>query len=174
MSMIVDLPVTLLGKAGIKNEKNAKLIVYGTLLVVGGIALFIIGKKIKNLIGGPTFNAVTMNDQLSNLDINMSNVTISQADATIISNNLLVAMNWFGTDDQAIIDNLSRLQTKEDLVLIIKTFGIKLYDGFGLGEDWLSRKISTPKDLNGWIRAELSGSNLQKVKDIYNNLGVAF
>lgn len=83
-------------------------------------------------------------------------------------------MDWFGTDDQAVIDNLSRCQTKEDLMLIIKTFGIKLYSGLGLAQDKVEALWSTPKNLQAWIRAEMSGSNLNKVKAIFDNLGVPF
>jgi hypothetical protein len=169
---IVTVPEGWLKKTGVKNPKPY---VYGALLIAGGIVLFIVGKKIVTFItGGSHFSANTMNDQLSTLDVDASNLTINQADATIITNNLLVAMNWYGTDEQAIFDNLNRLQTKDDLMLIVKTFGIKLYDGFGLGEDWFSRKISTPKDLSGWLRAELSGGDLTKAKAIFDNLNVPF
>jgi hypothetical protein len=174
MGKIIDFPVKLLGKAGVKSEKNAKLIVYGTSIVIGGIIVYIIGKKLKNLIFPDHYTAITMQDDLTKLDINGGNLTISQNDATLIANNLHVAMNWFGTDDQAVIDNITRCQTRDDLLLVIKTFGVKLYDGFGLGEDWFSRKISTPKDLAGWIRAEMSGANLATVKNLFDYFNVPF
>jgi hypothetical protein len=175
MSMIVDFPVTLLEKAGVKDEKKAKLIVYSALTIIVVVAGVIVYKKVKNLFGGGNaYDANDMNTDLTGLDINTGNLTLTNGDATIIVNNLVVAMDWFGTDDQAVIDNLSRCQTKEDLMLIVKTFGIKLYSGLGLAQNAFERLYSQPKDLQGWIRAEMSGSNLQKVKDIFNSLGVPF
>lgn len=170
---IMSVPESLLSKAGLKKPK---LVLYGTLAVVGGVLLFVVVKRIKRALEGtPKFDITDMSGQISDISINPDNLTITQGEANIISNNLLAAMNKYGTDEAAIIDNLESLQTKADLMLVVRTFGIKLYDGFGLAVDWVSRNfIATPKGLQGWLRAELSGSTLKKVKEIFDGFGVAF
>jgi hypothetical protein len=175
MGLLVDFPVTLLEKAGVKSEKNAKIIVYSVITIAGIVIVYAVLMKIKSLFGGGNaYDSNTMNKELNDLTVNSGNLTITQDDATIIVNNLVVAMDWFGTDEQAIIDSLSECQTKDDLQLVVKTFGIKLYSGLGLAQNAIERLWSTPKDLQGWIRAEISGSSLQTVKDIFDNLGVPF
>jgi len=163
----------LLRKAGVKNPK---LVIYGTGAVLIGIVGFIIYKKIKNKIDS-TYTAGStmgrMEDELSNL--NLTGTTLTKGDAIIISQNILNAMDGPGTDEAAIIDNLSRAKTKGDLNLIIQTFGVKPYDGYGLSDTFLSRLVwKLMKNLNGWLRAELSGSAMTKVKAIFDNLGVPF
>jgi hypothetical protein len=151
-------------------------VIIGSIAVIAGVIGFIIYRKIKqnadaNYNAGSTQSR--MEDELARL--NTSGTTLSKGDAIIISQNLLNAMDQFGTDDAAIIDNLSRCKTKGDLNLVIQTFGVKPYDGFGLTDTFLSRLVwRLMKNLNGWLRAELSGSELNKVKAIFDNLGVPF
>lgn len=175
MGVLVDFPVILIQKAGVKKEANAKLIVYGTLIIIGGIAVYIIGKKIKNLFtGGGGYNQSQEQADINNLDISSLDLTINQQDATVISTNLLIAMDRFGTDTQAIFDAMDQLQTKGDLMLVVRTFGLKLYSGIDMPKNVLDRLWSTAKDLQGWLRAELSGSDLSKVKAKFDDLGVPF
>jgi hypothetical protein len=170
---IMTVPQAFLKKNGVKHPK---MVIYGTIGVLTGIVIFIIYKKIKqasdaNYNAGSTKNR--MEEELSDLDTR--DTTLTKGDAIIISQNLLNAMDQSGTDEQAIIDNLSRAKTKGDLNLIIQTFGVKPYDGLGLTDTFLSRLVyKLMKNLNGWLRAELSGYYLNKVKEIYDNLGVSF
>jgi hypothetical protein len=175
MGVLIDVPATLLQKAGIKDEKNAKLIVYGVFIVIGGIALYVVGKKLKNLFtGGGGYTQKNLQEDINNLDLNGEDVTISQEDATIIASNMLIAMDRFGTDEQAIFDAMDQIQTRGDLLLVIRTFGVKLYSGIDLPKNALDRLWSTAKDLSGWLRAELSGSALAQVKEKFDSLGVPF
>jgi hypothetical protein len=173
MGPIIATSEALLKKQGVKNPK---LVIYGTGAVVIGIIAFIIYRKIKNrqkAIYTAASTMAGMEEELSNL--NTSQATLSKGDAIIIAQNLLNAMDQWGTDDAAIIDNLSRAKTKGDLNLIIQTFGVKPYDGAGLSDTFLSRIVwRLMKNLNGWLRAELSGATLTKVKAIFDNLGVPF
>jgi hypothetical protein len=94
----------------------------------------------------------------------------------MIANNMLDAMNRIGCDDQAIIDNLNTCQTQADLELVIKTFGVKPFDGF-LATTWIGIHIlSAPKDLAGWIRGKdsISSKNLAIIQGIFANLNVPF
>jgi len=170
---IMTIPESLLTKAGVKKPK---LVIYGTAAVIVGIVAFIIIRKIKRNADA-NYNAEStmgrMEDELSKLDT--GGTTLTKGDAIIISQNLLNAMDQFGTDEAAIIDNLNRCKTKGDLNMVIQTFGVKPYDGTGLTDTFLSRLVyKLMKNLNGWLRVELSGSTLRKVQAIFDNLDVPF
>jgi hypothetical protein len=170
---IVDVPVKFLASKGVKNPKY---VVYGTLAVLAVIGGVIIYRKVKGLQGGKWTSASTQNrleDELG--DLSTGGATISQGDAIIIAQNLLNAMDRWGTDEAAIIENLGRCKNKADLNLVIQTFGIKPYDGTGLADTFFSRQLAgVMKNLNGWLRQELGGKDLEKVKEIYSNLNVPF
>lgn len=170
---IMAVPESLLSKAGVKKPKQ---VIYGTIAVVVAIVIFIIVKKIKQKNDAKYTAGSTkagMEDELAKL--NTSDTTLSKGDAIIISQNLLNAMDQFGTDEKAIIDNLNRCKTKGDLNLVIQTFGVKPYDGTGLTDTFLSRLVyRLMKNLNGWLRAELSGYYLKETKAIFDNFGVPF
>lgn len=173
MNKILQVPENFLKSKGVKNPK---LVIYASIGVIAGITIFIIVRKIRRGQKSKWTSASTqtrLDDELSNL--NVSDTTITKGDAITISQNLFNAMDQWGTDEQAILDNLGRLKTKGDLNLVIQTFGIKPYDGMGLADTFLSRQIAgVMKNLNGWLRAELSGADLRDVKAIYDKLGVAF
>lgn len=97
-------------------------------------------------------------------------ITLTSGQALTIANNLLTAMHGYGTDETAIINNLSRCETKKDLLLVIEKFGTHKYFAvgsmFGLGKE---------KDLVGWLKAELTTKELAAVKaNIFDKLNVPF
>jgi hypothetical protein len=169
---IMTVPENFLKKKGIKNPE---LIIWGLGAVVGLIVVYVIYKKVSGLFSGGTAAAAAMQDQLSTLSYNTADLTISQDQATLIAGNLLDAMNRIGCDDQAIIDNLNQCQTQADLLLVIKTFGIKPFDGF-LATTFIGKLLSEPKDLAGWIRGKssISSDNLTTISNIFANLNVPF
>jgi hypothetical protein len=177
MGVIIDAPVALLKKAGVKNENNGKLIVYGVITVASIIIIVIAYKKIKNLLSSdPTGGQAQMQKDVDSINVNTLDLTIDQDTATLIANNLLDAMNRIGCDDQAIIDNLNNCHTQADLELVVKTFGVKPFDGF-LATTWIGlHLLSAPKDLAGWIRGKssISGKNLATIQGIFANLNVPF
>ena len=177
MGVIIDAPVALLKKAGIKNENNGKLIVYGVITVLGIIVVWAAYTKIKNLLSSdPTGGQAAMQQSVDSISINSFSLTIDQNTATMIANNLLDAMNRIGVDSQAIIDNLNTCQTQADLQLVIKTFGVKPFDGF-LATTWIGiHLLSAPKDLAGWIRGKdsISSNDLATIQGIFANLNVPF
>jgi hypothetical protein len=163
-----------------KGVKHPRVIVYSTVAVAGVIATWLIVRAVKRAIArhkaahpNPENIQAGLTADLSSL--NTSDTTLSEGNATLIADNLLNAMNRYGTDEQAIFDNLARCQTQGDLNLVIQKFGVKPYDGFGLATGWFETNvIATMKNLNGWLRSELSGSDLDHVKAIYDSLGVSF
>lgn len=171
----MSVPDAFLKKQGIKNPKP---VIYGAAATVIVIIAIVIIKRIRQGRAGRYTSGklqTEMSDQLAGLKISSGNLTITNGQATIIAQNLLSAMDRWGTDEEAIIDNISMAKTKDDLLLITQKFGVKPYDGMGLADTFLSRNIAAVmKNLSGWIRAELSGSDLRKVKAMYDNLGVPF
>lgn len=171
---ILSVPESWLTKAGVK---NAKPLVYGTVIIVSGILLFIVVKKLKNFIGGTgTTSAKTEKEMQNELEtLNTRSATLSDSQATIIAQNLLNAMDRWGTDEESIIDNINQAQNAADLNLIIQKFGIKPYDGTGLADTWASRQVAAVmKNLPGWLRSELGGSSLRQVKSVFDKYGVPF
>lgn len=169
---ILTIPESLLSKAGVKKPKQ---VIYGAAAVVVAIVIFVIARKIIQKSGSEWTEASLKSMSEEDLaKLNTDDATISKGDAITISENLLNAMCGFGTDESQIMDNLSRCKTKGDLNLVIQTFGVKPYDGFGLATKWLGRQSSLMKNLNGWLRAELSGYYLKETKAIFDNLNVPF
>jgi hypothetical protein len=176
MAGIMAIPEAFLKKQGVKNPK---IVIYGTAAIVVAVIAIVIVNKIKKSKQGSQTSAKTyeqMSDELNSITIREGNLSISEGEAVIISQNLLNAMDRIGTDEDSIVDNISKVNTKEDLLLIIQKFGIKPYDGWGLADTFLSTKLAaTMKNLTGWIRAEkLSTANLNKVKAVYDSVGVPF
>lgn len=111
---------------------------------------------------------------IGNLTINKSNLTITNNQAIIIAENLLNAMDQWGTDDAVIISNLQTLRT-DDLLLVMKLFGVKAYNGAGLATSTLGKLMfSNDMNLVGWLHQELSGDSLDQVTNIFRNAEIPF
>jgi len=114
-----------------------------------------------------------MEDQLEGLNTNSA--TLSDGQATIIAQNLLNAMDRWGTDEQSIIDNVNKAQNATDLYLIMQKFGVKPYDGTGLADTFFSKQLAAVmKNLQGWLRSELGSRALNQVKDVFDKYNVPF
>lgn len=104
---------------------------------------------------------------ISKLNIQPGKLTISDNQAMLIAENLLAAMNKYGTDENTILENLSGLNT-DDLLLVMKKFGVKPYNGAGLATRGYEIKFfSSDLNLTGWFKRELSGSTLNSVAAIF-------
>ena len=92
----------------------------------------------------------------------------SMAEAKKIADRLDYAMGDFGTKEQIMFDALDPL-TGPQLVDVYNAFGLRNYIGvgyiFGMG---------APLDLFGWFDEELSGSDLQKMKSIWQKSGLSW
>ena len=146
-----------------KISRKAKITAIIVIVLIVGIAIYIIAKKLKG--------AAPVTDSIK---VDATKTTITDTQATLIAQQLLDAMNQYGTDEKAIIDALTPLN-QNDLLSVIKKFGIKPYNGQALAEDWFSKNFaSTNYDLAGWLRAELSGSDLATVQKIFTDNNVPF
>lgn len=147
----------------LKIISNKKVLIPAIVLVVLVAAFFFIKLRRKTLIG-----------EINSLEVDLNSTTISEDEAMIIAQNLLNAMNRWGTKEDVIIQNLENLN-RDDLLLVIRKFGIKPYSGGVLATMWHQKKfMSTDQNLIGWLQDELNGSSLKQVKAIFDKNGIPF
>ncbi|MDR2963463.1 MAG: annexin [Bacteroidales bacterium] len=142
------------------------------LIVVGcsGVAGFFLWKIVKKYMdNAPLRKQEKALEQANKVDA--SKLTISTAEATLIAEKLYAAMDGMGTDSKAIMSLLiGTARTDDDLKLINKSFGIREYGSTG-SPYWGS---GTPSDLSTWLRNELSGSDLEKLRVRFTSAGIPF
>jgi len=118
LSKLTATPEAFLKKKGIKNPK---IIIWGVGAIVVGVVAYLVYKEVKGLIQGTSkFDAASMQGNIDNINVSSAGLTITNGDAIIISQNLLQAMNRYGTDEDAIFAALDSLQTKDDLLLLLR------------------------------------------------------
>lgn len=111
---------------------------------------------------------------IGDLSVDKANLTITENQAIVIAENILGAMNKYGTNDKVIIDNLKTLR-KDDLLLVMKKFGVRPYNGVGLATRGYEKKFfATDLNLIGWLQEELSGDSLDQVTAIFENNQIPF
>lgn len=137
-------------------------------VVAGGILLF---RKLRRTAADRKQKEIEAAYQ--NAEVYDKEVTITKDQANIYAKRLLAAMDRKGTDENTILAVLNSLRTHSDLLMVQKAFGAPLYMFTGSSNSWFMKKlgISSPLDLNGWLRAELSGATLENVRQIYQRLG---
>ena len=137
--------------------------------VIGLTAILLVRKYIKKKQAEAA--TTEYNEALQQLPIATNNLSITEAEAKVIANNLYAAMNRVGTDEDTIISLLEN-RNGDDLKLIIKAFGVRKYGTFGAPAfSWMK---GTDLDLIGWLRKELSGSKLTKVLGYFQKAGINF
>lgn len=127
--------------------------------VVVAILLWFYGNKIWKALTKPATSDETV-------QVNDANLTFPASDYPILAEHLVSAMFDVGTDEAAIYQVFDQMQTADDLRQLIKAFGQRDYYSFGL-PIWKGSLIE-------WLTYELSASELQPIKDKFNQLGVAF
>jgi len=150
--------------------------------VIGiGVGLVLVGtvylgyRAWKNFTGTKADDdAKEMGANLRDLKANKYNVTLKDGEAQLIAQQIFDAMNIRGTDFDTIFRNLMQLKTRDDLLYVIISFGIKQYGVTGEADSWIARKTgySTPLNMNGWLLKELKDKQLTQIKEIYNKLNV--
>lgn len=130
---------------------------------VGGILVYRAFKKGKNADGTSPNAAPTIKDTV----INKSKLTISVSDAALYANTLYGAMLDFGTDEATIFSIIDKVKSKDDMLLVIKTFGMKKYL-------WGTRAAFLGQNYNliGWLRFELGKRDLAKIKSKFDAWGI--
>ena len=138
---------------------------YGVPIIVGGIGVYAVKKMLSKKNADGTSSSIA--PALSATTIDSSKLTISVSDAALFANTLYGAMLNFGTDEDTIISTIDKIQTKDDMLLVIKTFGMKKYL-------WGTRALLLGQNYNliGWLRFELGKRDIAKIKPRFDNWGI--
>lgn len=138
---------------------------YGLPVLGVGVGLFAIKRlfKKKNPDGTTSKNPPSMKQTV----VNRSNLTISISDAALFANTLYGAMQNLGTDEDVIYSIIDKIQTKDDMLLVIKSFGMKKYL-WGGKDNWFGQETN----LIGWLRAELTKKEIGKIKLKFDEWGI--
>jgi predicted PurR-regulated permease PerM len=124
----------------IKNPKvkiTAIVIAVVLMIVILVVSYFKLKKGTTNLID------VIKNKQLADeadAEINPDNISLTQVQINTLADKLHTAMSGMGTDEDAIFAVFNSLNTRSDLLQLIKTFGYR--DGETL-QEWLVDDLST-------------------------------
>jgi len=147
-----------------KEELTSMGIKIGIPIAVIGVGILLI-RKMFTRNADETSSVVA--PSLKNTVIKKENLTISTSDAGIFANTLYGAMLDFGTDEKTIYSIMDKINSKDDMLLVIKSFGMKQYL-------WGTRAgiIGQNYNLLGWLQFELSTSELAKIKPKFNNWNI--
>lgn len=99
-----------------------------------------------------------------------SGATITNEYAKAYAQRLYIAMEDYGTDEDAIDEVYSALAGNPvNLRLVYNAFGNKDYGVFGSPTWWT---VATPTDLRGWLKNELSGKRLDQWNTLFITAGI--
>ncbi len=136
----------------------------GVPVVALGVGVILIRKMFKkNHDGTSTRVAPSLKDTV----IQNENLTITSSDAALFANTLYGAMLDIGTDEEIIFSTMDKVKSKDDMLLVIKTFGMKQYL-------WGARAAFLGQDYNliGWLRFELNDKEIAKIKPKFDEWGI--
>lgn len=136
----------------------------GVPILALGVGVILIKRMFKKNPDGTTTKVAP---SLKDTVITRENLTISTSDAALFANTLYGAMLDFGTDEKTIFSIMDKIKTKDDMLLVIKTFGMKMYL-------WGTRAAFLGQDYNliGWLRFELSDKDIAKIKPRFDEWGI--
>lgn len=145
-----------------------QLLLAGGVLVGGALSLALLLKVLKK--DRVAVEGERLAQAISQLPMNAGNVTLSANDLTLMAQQLMAAMDKVGTDGESLFRVLQRATTKDDLVALIKAFGVHRYYGWGRSD-----KRGAYLNLTEWLKRELSGSAFSKnVAAIYQKFGMPY
>lgn len=136
----------------------------GVPLMAIGVGFLVFKKMFKK---NPDGTSSRIAPSLENTVIQKENLTISPSDAALFANTLYGAMLDFGTDEKAIYNTIHRITTKDDMLLVIKAFGMKQYL-------WGTRAALIGQEYNllGWLRFELNDKEIANIQPKFTGWGI--
>ena len=139
---------------------------YGVPVVAIGVGILLIRRAIKKK-AKPDGTSSRVAPSIKDTVIQKENLTISTSDAALFANTLYGAMLDFGTDEKTIYSIMDKINTRDDMLLVIKTFGMKQYL-------WGTRAAFLGQDYNliGWLRFELDDKEIEKIKPKFDQWGI--
>jgi hypothetical protein len=129
-----------------------------------GTGIYLIKRMFKR---NPDGTSSRVAPSLKDTVIQKENLTISPSDAALFANTLYGAMLDFGTDEKTIYNIIEKISSKDDMLLVIKAFGMKQYL-------WGTRTALIGQNYNllGWLRFELSDREIAKIKGKFDQWGI--
>jgi hypothetical protein len=128
------------------------------IIAIAAILYFLLRKK----------NVDQSQEAVDAIVIDNSKLEFTDAELNFKTSQLYDAMDSFGTDTDTIMSVLRSLHNSDELLYIIKKFGLVKY--FGTGHGLL---LGDDENLIGWFHSELSDSELSDVKTEFDRVGVS-
>ena len=150
-----------------KEQLTSTGIKIGIPVVLIGVGIFAVKRMLKSKQVNADGTSKSEAPALNKMVVRRNALTITPGDAALFANTLYSAMNSAGTDEQTIYSTIGRINNKDDMLLVIKTFGMKRY--------WLGERalfMGEPLNLIGWLRAEFSNSEIAKIKPKFEQWGI--
>jgi hypothetical protein len=113
---------------------------------------------------------------LKSMRISRNNLSYGESDYNLMVQDLLAAMDGSGTRESTIISLFTQPgMNKDDILHLIKIFGIRDYGNTGK-PGWWSRNLwgKQPLNLIGWMKEEMSESELEKVREVFRKNQIPF
>lgn len=114
--------------------------------------------------------------QLNQLQVTRRNLNYDQTDYDLMVQDLLSAMDGSGTRESTIVSIFTQPNmNRDDLLKLIKDFGIREYGNTGK-PGWWSRNLwgEEPLNLIGWLKAEMTDSELERVRLVFRQNNIPF
>lgn len=146
---------------------------------IGALALIALGayagyRAYRKMLKGNNDEAEKgIKETIDKIAVDKSKTTIDSATAMNWAQQLFDAMNQRGTDNRTVFRIIGGIKNKHDFALVFKAFGAKHYGRWG--ESFLKNDLfSTPLDLFGWLKKEMSSSELEQLRITFDRIGVVF
>jgi hypothetical protein len=136
-----------------------KTVFYTALAVGGGYFIY---RQIKGSTKDPAGN------NIGNLQINTAKLSYSPSEYSLMAQKLFLSMDRIGYNDTDIFSVLNAMRNRDDLLMLVKSFGIKRY---GIVT---SLFFGTDLNLFGWLSEELSSNDKVRAGAVIRALGVPF
>ena len=149
--------LTFAAMANAFNSKTNKIVIGGLLGLLALVVIVLLFIKYRSKFKDLITNAKLVNSLET--EIKTDDITFTQTQFNAFASALYAAMDGAGTDEQKIYNVFRQMQSRSDVLQLIKVFGVK--DGETLTE---------------WINDDLSASEIEKINTILatNDINYSF
>lgn len=134
---------------------QTKLVITISAIVISIIIIVWAALKIKNTLRDTIQNSKLVDE--ANKEIDANAVTLTQSQLLTLCDKLYRAMKGIGTNEQAIFEVFQAINSRSDLLMLIKIFGVR--DG---------------ETLKQWLYSDLNNSEIQKINYIIESKGINY
>lgn len=134
------------------------------------VVLYLLLRVVRFFLGGKGANQEYLDERLVK---DGSIPTITQGAAAVLANELLTAMDRYGTDEDAITAVLMKINGASDLAMVHNAFGLQPYDAvMGIKPPtWLGRTFAENLTLQQWLSEELNDKEFAPWSVLYDQIG---